>query len=366
MKKLFPALALGLVFCSCENPIQTMGDMKDTTTKMSKTTQGMSGTTQEMKRITNNMYVSLRQQASEETRALKWKALLSKDTDKSNAIRAAKILFMSFEFQVWYGKADGHGLYERENRILAALEELFMSMSAPYEKLSKDPMIGASRLSKMSPIDLDAEDKNLERFWYSLAATMHFTNDFQEETLIPENKKLGIEVEETSLYDVIKSALLKEHQGRQMTEAESYVTLNTIRKMTIDLLNARISMLTALALKEITDQDDMTLKEKTRGLIYKATGGSYGSLQLDNNFVSSNTETRSVALERFDAAVKTKALLEEIGEEVSIQEDMRSVLENLQIENDALAFSAFSDREKRETDNERFRSLRLKLLESSL
>lgn len=358
-KRLVSALTIALFAAACENPLDTMSEMKDTT-------KDMSGTTQEMRTITENMYVSLRQQASEETRALKWKTLLDPKTNKSLAVKEAKVLFMSFEFQVWYGKADARGLHQRENRIYSALEELYMSVSAVHEKLIDDPLFGSSRMSKMSPIDLDDEDKNLERFFYALSATMHAKNDFQEETLIPENKKIGIEVEEVSLYDVIARALRKEYYGGHMSEAEAYVTIYSNRNMTIDLLNARINMLIALALKEVTESDDMTIKEKARGLLFKGSGGRLGSLQVDNLFLERNDDTRNEALKRLEHAVKTKALLEEIEEPVVIQKDIKSVLENLPVADDAsLDYSSLTESREKKSDHKRFKDLRRNLLQSN-
>lgn len=358
MKKLLPVLVLSAMFGACENPMSTMGEMKETTGDMSKTTEGMSRTTQDMKMITENMYVSLRQQASEETRRNKWNSLMSENTDMADAVADAKILYMAFEFQVWYGKAAGHGLHERETLVLHALEEIFMRASAKHQAL-----VANNRINQMSPLELAGKDKNLERYFYALAAGMDFRNEFQKK-LIAENAKIGIQTEEISVLDVVKNALLKEKNGEYMSPAESHVTLATNRRLAVDLLEARMNIGAALALKEVVNTANMGLREKINGLAFNITSGRYGALQVDHNFPQASDETRRVVLLRLAGAVEAKELLKEIGETPRLQKDIQSILSNLDIQTDAdaNAAQAAGNVPKNQSDSEKLQELRQKLL----
>ena len=330
MKKTVSALALAFILAGCENPLNTMGEMKDTTKGMSQTTQEMSVTTKDMKSITNSMYVSLRQQASEMTRNEKLFALLDPRRDMGDNLTDARIMFMAYEFQVWYGKAQGEQLHEREELILHAIEELYSRISVKHETL-----VESGRLEDMSPLDLAGPDKTLERMFYAIATTMHFTNEFQK-VLIRENENIGVRAQEISVYDVIKSALLKDAgvEPGELSEAESYVTTSAYKRLAVDLLKARMDFLTALAIKCMVDKDNIGAGEMARGLLFKISGGRLGGLEVKNVFAQGNKATREDVLTKLNEAIKAKELLDAIGERPMLQIEIKSILENLELAQD--------------------------------
>lgn len=330
MKKTVSALALAFTLAGCENPLNTMGEMKDTTKEMSKTTQDMSVTTKDMKTITNSMYVSLRQQASEMTRNEKLFAMLDPRRDMGDNLTDARIMFMAYEFQVWYGKAQGEELHEREELILHAIEELYSRISVKHETL-----VESGRLEAMSPLDLEGSDKTLERMFYAIATTMHFTNEFQK-VMIKENQNIGVRAEEISVYDVIKSALLKDAgvEAGELSKAETYVTTSAYRDLAVDLLKARMDFLTALAIKGMVDKDNLAAGQMARGLLFKVSGGKFGALQVNNIFAEGNKATREDVLAKINEALKTKELLDAIGERPMLQIEIKSILENLELAQD--------------------------------
>ncbi|MAX67454.1 MAG: hypothetical protein QF441_12185 [Bacteriovoracaceae bacterium] len=344
MKYSFISLSLSLcyvLFTACESPIQTMQDMKNTTADMKETTKDMSETTQQMSekmdqtnKNTSNLAAASRHGFSEEKRYQKRKELYP-DGDIGNDLTDAKIFYLALEFQIWDGVADEYGLSIREELIGDALDEMYRSLIVTYSQLKQDKFYDlipyTSRLEKMSPLNLEGEDKQAERSFYANAATFHFKDLLQHRT-IKQNKELGYELEEVSLYDVIESALIKESRGEELNINEQKVVVRSFRGMLIDLLRARVDFLSALAINEFVDKGNMSLKDKFAGLVFKVTGGNAGELRPKSVFASANDPTREKVLEYMDGAVKAKRILNKIGESIQLQKEIRSILENVEIE----------------------------------
>ena len=96
-----------------------------------------------------------------------------------------------------------------------------------------------------------------------------------------------------------------------------------------ELMRARVDITGALALKNLTDKDEMALGQKAKGLIFKITGGKLGSIDLPETYDKSNETTKEFTETYLDAAVKAKMFLREIGVEKSLEKTLKSAYKNI-------------------------------------
>lgn len=327
MKRLLPLFAASFILASCENPLNTMKEMRDTTKEMNEKMN-------ETNKNTSNLGAASRHGFTEDKRDKKVDELIE-EGEMGEALTHSKVLVLAYEFQSWDGIANHEGLEEREELIGDALDELYRTYIGTHGKLTeKRKVLGVfsrkTRMEKMSPLDLDGENKKAERAFYAISTVLHYTDLLQRRT-IKQNEDAGRHMEEISLYDVIKSALLKESRGEAVNENEAKVLVRSYKDMAIDMLQARMSFMTALALKELVTKEEMSFKDKLSGLLFKASGGKYGALKVDSLFAESNDPTREQVMEYLDGALKTKAVLEEIGVEPRLQKEVKSIMENLEL-----------------------------------
>ncbi len=326
MKRLMPLFALSFVLASCESPIQTMQDMKDTTAKMAKTTSEMNDKMDQTNRNTSDLKDVSEHGFSEEKRSQKWTELFNSE-NIGDALTSAKVLMLSFEFQLKKLPKTEYGLELREHYIGDAIDEFFRKMKIRYKNNI------SSKLKKLDPQDLEGDKRKIERAWYALATTIHF-KDIIQEKYIKEMGEKGVQIEEVSLYDLFKKALIKEANGQALTENESKIVVGVNKEIAIKLLQARLTFLTALGVDLSAQREGMSVKDSIAGLAFKITGGSIfgkkvGSLRPVPVLHKQNDATREQAITYFDAAIKTKRALEEMGVRPELEKGMKSIMENI-------------------------------------
>lgn len=330
MKSILPVMALAALLTSCQNPLNTMEEMKETTKEMAKTTKQMNQKMDETNRNTADLQDVSKHGFSEEKRDQKWMDLIPY-RDMGADLSDAKVLMLSFEYQIWTGVADKNGLFVREELIKDALDEFFRRMTPTFENLQD-----SGKLEEMSPLDLEGDKKQSERTFYAIATTMHFTDIIQRE-YVKRQRASGVKIQEISLYDIFKNALTKDANGESLSENEEKVLIGANRDMVVELLQARMNFLSALGIKLSVSQDDMSFKDKANGLWFKLTGGRSGALKVNSIFHEQNAVTREQALTYLDGALKAKKLLEEIGAAPKLQNEIESIFINLEIEDAAQA-----------------------------
>jgi hypothetical protein len=150
-----------------------------------------------------------------------------------------------------------------------------------------------------------------------------------------------------SMYDIIKNALRKDKQeldaraeGIRNPEV-SYTTYEQIlvtgvrKEMLIELIKARVDMLSAIALKFMTDKRDMELSAFLKGLTFKVTFGHAGSIQLPLTINDANSATKKTVFEALEGALKAKRFLNnEIKVEKKLNKTLRSAYENIKLQAD--------------------------------
>lgn len=355
MKKLIPMLALATLISSCDNPLDLMKGMGETTEEMNKKMDDTNKNTSDLADVSEHGF-------TEEKRAQKWEEL-SEAEHMGEALTAAKVLMLAFEFQVKKLPATTYGNELREHYIGDALDEFYRMTSPIFEQMKED-----GRLEKMNPQKLEGKKRKYDRVLYALATTAHF-RDIIQEKYIKEMKSRGVKVKEISLYNIFKSALAKEANGERLSANEKKVVTGINKELTQELLQMRMTFLTALGVKLTVTKDEMSLSDKIAGAAFLVSGGGIGSLRVDSVFNEQNEATREQAITYFDAAVKTKRALEKAGVEPRLEKGMKSILENLEIPTDGDSISVQGAGGKVEdvlTDSKKLTELQEELLRANL
>jgi hypothetical protein len=312
MKKPVVLLAVLTLSVSCSKVEKVEKNMD----KMMQKTQQMSSTTEEMKETHTIMYQQIRSKEAEDTRNKKFEILNSKDEDFGSKISAADVYFKSFEFQLWTAQKGFDDQHTRDVLLLDAANEFTMRICDIYNKLN---------LKKMSPTN-DGKKHSAEMSFYALAATMHLNHHYQEELI---DDKAGLKA--ISFYDIVKSALLKDSNGMAMTEYEEVLVSGLNKEIMTELVKARVDILSALALKNLTDKRNMTLGQKLKAGLYKLTNGKLGSIELPEMFSKSNDATNKQTIKYLDGATKTKIFLADIGTEKKLEKTLKSAYSKIKL-----------------------------------
>lgn len=308
MNKSSVLIATLLFVVSCSK----IKELDKRTEKMENSTEQMSKTTDEMRDTTGTMYQQLRSKDAEETRDRQFRALLENKDGMGGRIKDAGIYFKAFEFQLWTGKGNDTQRH-REALLLDAANEFVRSITDIYDGLN---------LKSMSPTKKEVNAMS----FYALAASMHSLSTFQEE-LVAANPK----IKPISFYDIIKSALLKDNNNQPLKAYEEVLVSGMNKEIMIELVKARVDIIGALALRDLTDQREMTFGQKTKAAIFKMSFGTLGSIDLPQVYEKSNNSTKSEIEKRLDAANNAKSFLKEIGVIKSLEKTLKSAYTSIDL-----------------------------------
>lgn len=308
-----------LVLCTLAS-CSKVKKMEDLTQQMADTTSKMSVTTNVMNDTTANMYPQIRTKESEDTRSKKMKIILDDNVAFGEKIAAAAVYYQSFEFQFWTNNGTYDTVEVREKLFLDAMNEFYKRISDIWDNI--DP-------TDISPINTKQTKYNFDMAFYSMSLGMHFINHHQEHihsTVGGFNKR--------SFYDLMTNALQKEARGIELTEYEHVALAGVNREISIELLKARYNMIIALAIKSSMESiDDATIGKKAMALLFKLSGGRAGAITLDSKFEQSNESTQKDVLEKLDGAQMTRDVLLSIDEDVELDKNLKSILDNVDTEN---------------------------------
>jgi len=307
---LFLATLAFTVSCSKVHEVEkNMNEMKSTTELMSTTTD-------DMKETTTVMYQQIRSKEAEDTRDKKFIILKSNDEDFGSKIAAAAVYFKSFEYQLWSDQVQFDDNKTREELILDGVNEFTRRASDLYSKIKPN---------KMSPVN-SGKKHNDEMAFYALAATMHMNHHFQEE-LVDARPNIKL----LSFYDIVKEALRKDNQGMALNEFEEILTSGINKEIMIELIEARVDMLAALSLKNLTDKREMTLGQKIKAAIFKITAGKLGSIQIPEVLSTANESTKNQIIKYLEASLKARTFLKNINHVKELEKTLRSAFSHIQM-----------------------------------
>lgn len=219
-----------------------------------------------------------------------------------------------FEYQLW---TDNQTFDDNNAKVVMytdAANEFTRRLGDLYDKINT---------KKMSPTKQGKGD-NDEMSFYAIAVSLHINHHFQDE-VTKKNSKL----QTNSLYDMMKRSLTKDMKRQYMEEYEQVFVNGMNKEVTIELIKARVDIMAALGLKNLTDKRDMTLGQKAKGLLFKITGGKLGSIELPEVYADSNNATNEFTEKYLDAAIKSQKFLKEIGVEKKLEKTLRSAFKNI-------------------------------------
>jgi hypothetical protein len=304
MKKsvvLLSILSLSISCSKIKEVENNMNNLKETTTEMKNNSE-----------VRNQQATSAEAQ---DTRNEQFKILNSKDEDFGAKMAAADVYFKSLEFQFLSVKESDQG-QAREVLLLKAANEFTTKITDIFNKIN---------VKKMSPIN-EGKRQSEEKAFYALASTMHVNSQIQEDFI---EKKAGIK--SISFYDAIKSALKKDDMNDSMKEYEEVLVSGMNKEIMIELIKARIDILSALALKNLTDKRDMTLGQKLKAGLFKITGGKYGAIDLPELYTKSNGPTKKQTIKYLDAATKAKRFLSSINVEKELEKTLKAAFSKIKL-----------------------------------
>jgi hypothetical protein len=306
MKTSLMILACLLFLAACSK----VKELDKRTESMEKATGKMSSTTDDLKDTTTVMYRQIRSKESEATRETKFEILTKDDADMGTRVTAAGVYFRSMEFQLWNNNSTFDDKDTLDVLYIDAANEFTRRMLDLYNKVN---------VQSMSP----TKNNKMESSFYALAATIHMNHSYQEE------RAAQMKAEPVSMYDLVKKALLKDANHKPLKEHEE-ILLNGINKeIMIELIKARVDIMSALALKNLTDKRDMTLGQKAKGLLFQMSFGRLGSIDLPEVYQKSNEATNAFTERYLESATKAKKFLHEIGVEKPLERTLRSAYRNI-------------------------------------
>lgn len=313
---LLAVLSFSIACSRVEKAEKNMTDMKKQTESMSSTTEGMAKTTEEMNETMEDQYLQLRSGDTVAIRNAQWKILKDEKEQFGAKIAAACVLYKSFEFQLWRGKGKDTE-HARELLFVDAANEMTKHLGDIYKKINP---------KKMSPTK-DGEGTSNDQAFYALALGMHMNHNFQEELTAGKSS-----IKKTSFYDLIKKSLRKEDLKGNTTEHETKLVSGLNREIMVELIKARVDILSALALKNLTDKRKMTFGQKISSGLFEITKGALGSIKLPVIYAKSNDATKDETIDFLDAAQKARIFLVEIGEEKQLGKTLKSAFKEIDLD----------------------------------
>jgi hypothetical protein len=303
--------------------------MADSTDHMEKTTATLASNTED----TGTMYRQLRSKEARSTRVQEIDNLKNKSTLIESKITSAGVYFKSMEYQL---ATEDELLHDAD--LMRSMKE---DAANDFIRVVGD-LYGEIKLKNVDPTK-DLVKNNTEASFIAIATAMHLNNHHQEALA----EKNGLAT--VSMYDMIKNALRKDKSevdaranGQRGVRAKfnSYeqILISGVRKeICIELIKARVDMLSAIALKFMTDQREMELSQFLKALAFKVSFGHKGAIDLPLTINDANSATKKTVDEALEGALKAKRFLNnEIKIEKKLNKTLTSAFQHmkLQVEGD--------------------------------
>lgn len=237
------------------------------------------------------MYEQIRMKEAEASRNEHFQQLLQDDVGLGSKITSASIYFKSMDSQ--FDDQDTCDEIVKIHRNYD-LNDFTDRLTSIYKDLN---------LKKMSPLN-GGKKYNNDMAFYALAAALDQKGQYGQS----DDKK--------SMYDLIKEQLKAKNS--------SLVGMN--REMMIELLKARVDIMSAVGIKAISSGDE-SLSQKMKSAIFKITGGNLGSLEINTD--SSEGPQKDFALKAFKEAAEAKRFLAQIDVNKSPEKKVDSILSSV-------------------------------------
>lgn len=304
------------------------------TDQLVQETEEVAEKTEEVAQTTNYAVRIKRQNDSSTLRSRQFEIIMSDRTGMGQKLSAAALYFKNFEYQLWNPKENSFDTLElRDELKREALTELYQKLGDVFNILLQKNFWGKTRLQRMSPLELSQNGKginehNIEMVFYALASMSHYNNIIQVKA-VRENEDI---TSTESIYDLIRHSLSREKNGEHLNQSDDIMLAGDNRTISIELLRARFNILLALATKDMATTEGLSFGRRFSRFWYGLTGGGLGSLAVRSSFQQTNLPTQKDINNKLSAALKVKHALEKAGHSVEPHEDLKSMLENIEID----------------------------------
>ena len=319
-------------FTSCSKAEQAAENTK----VIKEETKQVSQNTEKTSKDTSFHIKIQRQNDSATLRSRQFDILTANNTGLGQKFSAAILMFKNFEYQLWNPDENSFDTIELRKELMAdALREFYQKAGDIYRVLLQKNFWGNSRLENMSPLELDQDsdgenEKNHEMAFYALASMCHYNNIIQIRAIRAREDLQAT----SSIYDMIRHALLRDKNGAHLSVVDEVILSGDNKDVSIELLKARFNILLALATKDMATTEGLNFGNRFSRFWYNLTGGGIGNLTVRSNFENRNLPTQKDINYKLSSALKARAALNRAGITVEPHEDIKSMLENIKI-NDA-------------------------------
>lgn len=132
-----------------------------------------------------------------------------------------------------------------------------------------------------------------------------------------------------SMSELIKRALKKDKTGKELNHAESVIVLHENKEMMTDLLEAKVDILSAFALQNLTDKKKMNFWQRTKSFAFTISFGLVGAIDYPETYAEANEATKNKIEDHLSKAVDAKKLLVEIGVNKKLSKRMNSAFKEI-------------------------------------
>ncbi len=132
-----------------------------------------------------------------------------------------------------------------------------------------------------------------------------------------------------TFYKLMKTALKKDYTGSYVMFYEENLVSQDSRQMMIDLIQARVDILSVFALQNLTDKKKMSFWQKTKSFAFTISGGLFGSIEYPETYAKANEATKNKIEDHLIKAVEAKNFLKEIGIEKKLNKKMKSAYKKI-------------------------------------
>lgn len=131
------------------------------------------------------------------------------------------------------------------------------------------------------------------------------------------------------VYELIKQALKKETVGRSLNFAESIVVLQGNKEMMINLIQARMDILSVFALQNLTDKKKMGFWSTTKSFLFTISFGLIGSIDYPETYAAANEATKNKIEDHLSKAVESKKYLGEMNINHKLSKKLNSAFKEI-------------------------------------
>lgn len=159
-----------------------------------------------------------------------------------------------------------------------------------------------------------------------------------------------------SFYELLKRSLKKEKAGKQLLAHEELFVSQDNREMIINLIEARVDILSAFALQNLTDKKKMNWWQRTKSFAFTISFGLIGAIDYPETYATANEATKNNIEDHLQKAVEAKKFLGDISVTKKLPKKMNAAFKEID----------FGDKKKKsdESQEERQIDMRKELIKS--